>query len=292
MTLSVEVHNLKVRYGDFAALSDLSFSLEGGKIYGLLGRNGAGKTTLLSVLAAFRKATAGSVRIDGQDPFENAEIMRQTCFIQEKVHAVKEDSVKDALEFVADLRPNWDQEYAEHLLKRFDLPLDTSIENLSRGMQSSVGAILGLASRAPLTMFDETYLGMDAPTRYIFYEELLNDYMEHPRTIVISSHLIQEVEPLLEDVIIIDKGRLVLHEEVDTLRSRGAAVTGPAEAVDTFVDGMTVLSERRLGGTKSTTVYGSIEPEHRQQATALGLDLEPVALQDLFVHLTGNEENA
>ena len=289
MSLSIEIQNLTVRFGNQAALDELSISLEGGKIYGLLGRNGAGKTTLLSVLGALRKATRGRVLVEGEDPFENPIRMRQICLIREQVYAVKEDSIKDAFEFASSLRPNWDQEYAERLVKRYDLPLDKSIESLSRGMQSAVGAILGLASRAPLTMFDETYLGMDAPSRYIFYEELLNDYMEHPRTIILSTHLIQEVESLFEEVIIIDEGRLVLQEETETLRTRGAAVTGPAEAVDTFVDGMVVLGTRRLGGTKSTTVYGALTDEKRQQAQSLGLELEPVALQDLFVYLTGKE---
>lgn len=167
--------------------------------------------------------------------------------------------------------------------------MDKKIDGFSRGMQSAVGAILGLASRAPLTMFDETYLGMDAPARYIFYDALLQDYMDHPRTIILSTHLIQEVENIIEDVIIIDKGRLLLHDDADNLRRRGAAVTGPAGVVDRFTMGMTVLSERRLGGTKSSTVYGDIDADHRRQATELGLELEPVGIQDLFVHLTHNE---
>lgn len=289
MTLPIEVRNLTVRYGKVTALDNLSISLAGGKIYGLLGRNGAGKSTLLTLLASFRRPTSGSVFINGEDPFENAELMRQVCLVRESLDVEEDDNARAAFEFVADLRPNWDQAYAERLIERFELPLDRDIGKMSRGMKSMTGAIIGLASRAPVTMFDETYLGMDAPSRYIFYDELLKDYLEFPRTIILSTHLIQEVESLFEEVVVIDKGRLVVQEETEALRGRGAAVTGPADVVDAFTNGMQVLAERRLGGTKSSTVYGAIGEDRRRQATELGLELAPLTLQDLFVHLTGTE---
>jgi ABC-2 type transport system ATP-binding protein len=160
------------------------------------------------------------------------------------------------------------------------------VQTLSRGQKSALGIVLGMASRAPLTMFDESYLGLDAPSRYAFYEELLTDYVAHPRTIVVSTHLIEEVAPMFEEVIIIDRGKLVAHEEAEALRSRGATVTGPAEVVDTFVAGLTVLSEQRLGRVKNVTVFGSLNDDQVRAAAMAGLDLGPVSLQDLFVHLT------
>jgi ABC-2 type transport system ATP-binding protein len=163
------------------------------------------------------------------------------------------------------------------------------VQTLSRGQKSALGIVVGLASRAPLTMFDESYLGMDAPSRYAFYEELLADYATHPRTIVISTHLIEEVSSLFEEVIIIDEGRLVLHEESDALRGRGVTVTGAADVVDTFVAGLTVLGEQSLGRTKAATVYGKLDETQVRAAKLAGLELGPVALQDLFVHLTRTE---
>jgi ABC-2 type transport system ATP-binding protein len=109
--------------------------------------------------------------------------------------------------------------------------------------------------------------------------------MAHPRTFVISTHLIEEVSSLFEEVVIIDSGRLVLHDDADALRSRGVAITGPAEVVDSFVNGHTVLGVRQLGPTKCTTIYGAIDEALRERARAAGLDLGPVGLQDLFVHL-------
>jgi ABC-2 type transport system ATP-binding protein len=281
----VQVNDLTLRYGGTTALDRLSFTLAGGKIYGLIGRNGSGKTSLLSVLAAFRRASGGTVRVGGEDPYENERITRQICLIRESGDVVPERCHR-VLGFARRLRPHWDQAYAERLVARFGLPLRKQVRQLSRGQRSALGCVLGLASRAPLTIFDESYLGMDAPSRYLFYEELLSDYAAHPRTIIVSTHLIEEFGPLFEEVVIIDRGQLLAHDETDALRARGAAIVGPAGAVDHFTSGLTVLAERRLGGTRSATVDGPLTPAQRSRAEAEGLQVEPVPLQDLFVHLT------
>jgi ABC-2 type transport system ATP-binding protein len=288
--MRVELRNLTVRFGATAAVDDLTFTLAEGKIHGLLGRNGAGKTTLLSVLAAFRRASAGEVRVGGDDPYENAKITRDVCFVRDRLDGQDTDRVNAVLDVASRLRPRWDATYAEKLVRLFDVPRTRKVSALSRGQRSAVGIVLGLATRAPLTIFDESYLGLDAPSRYAFYEELLGDYMANPRTIILSTHLIEEVGSLFEDVVIIDRGRLVHHGDVETLRSRGATVTGPADAVDRFVDGLTVLSEQRLGPTKAATVFGHLNDAWRTAARTLGLEFGPIGLQDLFVHLTKPRE--
>lgn len=280
------MRNLTVRFGSTTAVNDVSLTLAGGKVYGLLGRNAAGKTTLLSVLAAFRKATSGEVLIDGENPFENPRITEQICFVRDRLDAQDDDRVETALRVARALRPNWNQEYAEKLIQMFEVPVRSRVSALSRGQKSAVSIVIGLASQAPLTIMDETHLGLDAPSRYAFYDEVLRDYLARRHTLILSTHLIEEVGSLFEEVVIIDRGRLVLHEDTDTLRSRGATVTGPAQAVDRFVDGLTVLSEQRLGPTKSAMIYGQLGPERTVAARALELELGPVGLQDLFVYLT------
>jgi ABC-2 type transport system ATP-binding protein len=287
MTLGIEVAGLRLRYGDVTALDDLSFTLPGSRIYGLLGRNGSGKTSLLSVLAGFRKASDGTVLIDGQPVFENPGITRQVCLIRETGDiGDRDERIGEALYTASRLRPGWDGDYADALVDRFEVPRRKKLGELSLGQRSTLGMIFGLAARTPVTLFDESHLGMDAPSRAAFHDELLADFMARPRTIVVSTHLIDELSPLFEEVVIIDNGRLVLQDETETLRARGADVTGPAEAVDRFVAGRTVLRERQLGRTKSAMVYGGLDEGHRRQARDAGLDLGPVALQDLFVHLT------
>lgn len=287
----IELDGVQLDYCGTPALHDVSVELDGGKIYGLLGRNGAGKSSLLSLVAAFRRPSAGSVRVGGRPVFERPEVVSQICLIRETGDTVDTgEPVSEALAFAARHRPGWDTDYADRLVDRFELPRGTHIGKLSRGKQCALGITLGLATRAPLTMFDESYLGMDAPSRYAFYDELLSDYMAHPRTIVVSTHLIEEVSSLFEEVLVLDRGRLVVHEQAETLRSRGVSVTGPAPRVDRFVadlgPGTTVLGTQRLGPTKSTAVYGDLDDARRATARAAGLDLGPISLQDLFVHLT------
>jgi len=292
MTPAIEVRDLHVSYGEVVAIDGLTFSLAGDKIYGLIGRNGSGKTTLLSVLAAFRKASSGSVLIDGRQVFEDGDMTSRVCLIRGTGDTLEDsDKVGEALSFAERMRPNWNSGRAAELIDAFGISSGAKIGALSRGQRAALGVTLGLASRAPVTMFDETYLGMDAPSREVFYDELLADFMAVPRTFIISSHLIEEMSRLFEEVVIIDHGRLVLHEEAEQLRSLGAAVTGEERVVDRFVQGLSVLNEKRLGRTKSVTVYGAIDDDRRARALNEGLQLEPVAIQDLFIHLTKPEES-
>ncbi|CAN5640104.1 ABC transporter ATP-binding protein [soil metagenome] len=287
----LELQSLSVRYGATRALDGVGFTVEPGTICGLLGRNGSGKTTLLSTVAAFRRPTAGRVLVDGETPFENARVMAGICLVREGGD-VLDDRVDAALRYAARIRSTWDASLAARLVERFELPRRASVKALSRGKRSALGAVIGLASRAPLTLFDEVYLGMDAPSRYAFYDELLADYMAHPRTIVLSSHLIDEVERLFEHVVIIDHGRLLVADTSESLARSGVTVTGPADAVDAFVAGANVLRRQELGRTAAVTLHGHLDTEAERRASELGLTLGAVGLQDLFVHLTAPEKDA
>ncbi|MCU7723644.1 ABC transporter ATP-binding protein [Actinoplanes sp. KI2] len=283
----IELRDVSVRYGSTVAVDGIDLDLPTGKIYGLLGRNGSGKTSLLSVLASFRRPSSGTVRVDGRDAFENPAVMRQTCFIRDTLDTNDSDKVRSLMCFASWMRPNWDADYAAKLLDLFEINPRKRASSLSRGQKSAVGVVLGLASRAPLTILDETYLGMDAVARAAFYRELLEDYLAHPRTVILSTHLIEEVADLFERVIIIDRGRLLLHQETDELRGRGVTVTGPAAAVDEFVTGRTVFGEQSLGGVRAVTLDWRPSFADRQRGESAGLTFGPVGIQDLFIHLTG-----
>lgn len=267
-------------------LKNISLTLETNKIYGLLGRNGAGKTSMLSLLASFAQSTSGRVAIDGVSVFENEDLMENIIFIRD-IKLDESDKVWKYIKQTAAFRPNFDEEYAKELMQRFRLPEDVAVSSLSRGMMSAMHVVIGLASRCTITIFDEAYLGMDAPARVKFYEEVLNDYMEHPRTIILSTHLISEMESMFEEVIIIDQGEVIIHEELDTFKSRGVTVTGPIEEVDAFTIGKTVLKEQVLGSTKQTMVYGQLSEDEKQRAN--GLQIAQITLQELFIHLTKEE---
>lgn len=292
MNLDIQFDRLSVVYGDLEAVRNVSLHLPAGKIYGLLGRNGAGKTSLLSVLASFREPSSGSVTVGGEQPFENAKIMKEVSFIYDIDYKDETDKVKAAIESAARHRPHFDTGYALELARKFNLPLDKQLKQLSKGMQSAFNVCIGLASRSPVTILDEVYLGMDAPSREIFYRELLEDQERHPRTFILSTHLVSEMDYLFEEVIIIHKGQFVLQDDYESLTSRGVSITGPAAKVDEYIQGMKVLNVQQLGSTKAVMVYGELSEEAQLAAHRAGLEIGPISLQDLFIHLTGEEYSA
>jgi ABC-2 type transport system ATP-binding protein len=289
MTSVVEATGLSKRFGSVTAVDDVTFSVEEHKIYGLLGRNGAGKTTLMQLLTGQEFASGGTARVFGQSPVENAGVLQNICFIRESQKYP--DNFKPRHVFAAApwFFTNWDAEFADRLIAEFRLPVNRRIKKLSRGQLSAVGVIVGLASRAPLTFFDEPYLGLDAVARQIFYDRLLEDYAEHPRTVILSTHLIDEVSNLLEHVLVIDDGRILIDQDADELRSSATTVVGGASSVDAFVGDRPVLHREGIGGLASVTV-GALSETERHEATAAGLELSPVSLQQLIVRLTNTSQ--
>ena len=286
MTAVIEVQNLSKRYKDKRALDNVSLSVEGGAIYGLLGRNGAGKTTLMSILTAQNFESSGTVKVFGEHPYENAHVLSRICFVRESQKYPDDAYPRHAFTAASLFFQNWDQELADDLITEFQLPMKTTIKKLSRGQLSAVGVIIGLASRAEITFFDEPYLGLDAVARQIFYDRLVEDYAEHPRTIILSSHLIDEVSNLIEKVIVIDNGQILLNEDTDAVRDRAVTVIGDAEKVDAWAAGRDVLHREALGRVASVTVLGALTDDDRVSIAASGLDLAPVSLQQLVVRLT------
>jgi ABC-2 type transport system ATP-binding protein len=289
MTTVVEVSGLTKKFGKFAAVDDVSFRIEENTIYGLLGRNGAGKTTVMQLLTGQQFATSGTINVFGQPPVENAGVLSHVCFIKESQPYPEDFRPKHVFASAPWFFENWDADFAGQLIRDFNLPLNRRIKKLSRGQLSAVGVIVGLASRAPLTFFDEPYLGLDAVARQIFYDRLLQDFAEHPRTIILSTHLIDEVSALLEHVLVIDGGRIIIDEDADALRGSAATLAGTRAAVDGFVANRTVLHRESLGGLTSVTVdhLGAAE---RADAKAAGLDVGPVSLQQLIVRKTSIPE--
>lgn len=283
---AVQVTGLTKRFGGFAAIDDVSLRIEPGRIHGLLGRNGAGKTTLMQLITGQDFATEGDIHVFGEKPTENARVLQHICFIKESQRYPEDFQPKHVLRSAPWFFENWDAEFADQLVEEFRLPLNRRIKKLSRGQLSAIGVIVGLASRAPLTFFDEPYLGLDAVARQLFYDRLLEDFAEHPRTVVLSTHLIDEVANLLERVIVIDQGRILMDEDAETLRTSATTVVGPRAAVETFVRGREVMHRDGLGGLASITVAG-LGPADRAEAAAAGLELAPVSLQQLIVRTTG-----
>ncbi|MEU8073552.1 ABC transporter ATP-binding protein [Micromonospora sp. NPDC049151] len=288
----VAAAGLTKRYGDVAALDNVTFTLTGNKIYGLLGRNGAGKTTLMQLITGQQSVSSGDLTLFGERPYENERALSRVVFIKESQTYPAAYQVRHVLSLAGRLFPNWDEDFAQSLVDDFELPRKRNVRKLSRGMLSALGVTIGLAARAPLTFFDEPYLGLDAVARQLFYDRLLVDYAENPRTVVLSTHLIDEVADLIEHVVLLDHGRLLLDAPSDDLRGEVMEATGPAEAVDEFGTAYAVLHREQLGGAARTTLRGSFDNAERLRAKKLGIDLAPVSLQQAVVRLTTERTNS
>lgn len=281
MTIAIETQGLTRTYRGVPALDHVSVQVRANTITGLLGRNGAGKTTLMSLITAQDRPTAGRVVVDGEEPFENANIIENMCFIRDNQRYPDDYQLIHALRAARIFYPNWSQELADELITLFRIPKKPVIKKFSRGQLSSLGIVLGLASRAPITFFDEPYLGLDATARHHFYDVLIRDYTAHPRTIVLSTHLINEMDRLLEDVIVLEQGSVIRHGTVDELLEGAYSIAGTTQAMNRFVEHRTVLSRRTIGGLSTAIIEGELSNGDRAAAKTEGLELTPVPLQDL-----------
>lgn len=290
MIKKLEINHVNLSYKDFSALKDIHLTLESGKIYGLIGRNGAGKTSLLSLLAAYQKASSGEITIDGATIFENEQAMSTVSFIHQVDYKDEYDTIPQFFELAKRYRPTFDLQYAQKLTKLFQLPMDKPLKKLSTGMQSAFNVTMGLANQTPVTIFDEAYQGMDAPTREIFYNEILEEQARNPRLFILSTHLVSEMDYLFDHVLVIDKGALIVDEAIDTLLEKGFSVTGATSAVDQVIDGLQIVSEQQLGGTKSVMVYGQLSKEKAAEIERSGLEIGNVSLHDLFIQLTKEDQ--
>lgn len=281
----IRIEGVSKNYGSTRALKDVNLTLEENKIYGLLGRNGAGKTTLLNIINNRVFANEGTVKFDGNNAVEGQSVQSQLYFVGEKMLFPDSMKVNKAIKWTADFYPDFDQEYANHLAEIFELPQKSKIKALSTGYKSIFKNVLALSVNTPFVFLDEPVLGLDANHRELFYKLLIEKYIETPSTYVISTHLIEEVANIIEEVVIIKKGEIIKKESRDRLLGQGYSVSGAAAAVDRYANGRNVIGMDTLGGLKSAYILGT--PDKDQ---AVGLEFSTLDLQKLFIQLTNSQE--
>jgi ABC-2 type transport system ATP-binding protein len=291
MTAAISVAGLTRRYRGQLALDNISFDIEPGSITGLLGRNGAGKTTLLRILAGAEFPSAGSVSLLGVSPLKSDSLLHRMVFVREDQRYPGYGlpggfKVWHALRAASWFYPDWDAALAEALVADFNLPPGRAVKGLSRGMRSALGIVIGLSARAEVTLFDEPFAGLDPVARQLFYDRLLAEYAEHPRTVLLSTHLIDEAAGLMERVVVLDSGRVVLDAAADEIRGAATSVSGPAIAVAEFTAGRTVWNRRRIGSQESAVVAAALDDSDRARAAALRLHLEPLTMQQVVVQVS------
>ncbi len=278
----IEVRSLDKNYGDVRALRNVSLTFEENKIYGLLGRNGAGKTTLLNTITGRVFPDSGDVLVDGEVALENDKAQQKIFMMSEKNFYPEGMKVKDAIKWTREFYPGFDEEYCRNLAEKFGLNTKKKIKSLSTGYGSIFKLILTLSANAPYLFFDEPVLGLDANHRDMFYRALLEKYSDKPFTAVISTHLIEEVAGVIEEVVIIKRGEIIRNQSVEELLETGCTVSGTAVAVDSAIQGKTVLGEDSLGGLKTAYLAGEID----SSTLPAGIEIGKMDLQKLFIHLT------
>jgi ABC-2 type transport system ATP-binding protein len=277
MTSLVTARNVSKHYGNLRAVDDISFDIEKGCITGLIGPNGAGKTTLLKALLGLTDCQ-GSLSVLGLDPFrQRKELMQNICFIADVAVLPRWIRVNQLLDFVEAVHNNFSRKRAEDLLAKTKIPPKAKVRQLSKGMVTQLHLSIITAIDATLLILDEPTLGLDIIFRKDFYGNLLEDYFNEERTIMITTHQVEEIENLLTDVMFINDGRIVLDASMEAL---------PEQYVELLASGDNADKARKLNPIYERDVFGkkvlTFEGINREQLTGLG-ELRTPDIADLFV---------
>ncbi len=277
MTTLVTAENVSKRYGSVRAVDNVSFSIEQGKILGLFGPNGAGKTTLLKAVLGLTDCE-GALSVLGFDPFrQRKELLRNICFIADVAVLPRWIRVEQLLDFVTATHPNFSRSRVEALLGRTKIRRNAKVRELSKGMVAQLHLSIIMAVDAKLLVLDEPTLGLDIIFRKDFYADLLSDYFDEERTILITTHQVEEIENILTDIMFIHNGRILLDSPMESLGEQYAELMTAGEAADT-ARGLRPLYEREVFG-KSVMTFENVD---RGRLANLG-EIRVPSVADLFV---------
>ena len=283
---TIDIKGISKEYANTKALDNVTITLEPNKIYGVLGRNGAGKTTLLNLLTNRIFPTEGEITIDGHTVFENDKALNDIFYMTEKNLYPEGEKIKNIFKWTREFYPLFDIEYAKDLSEKFELNINKKVKDLSTGYSSIFKAIIALSSNANIMIFDEPVLGLDANHRDMFYKELIANYNKTPKTMIISTHIIEEVAQVLEEVIIIKKGKLIAKQSVEELLSCAYTVSGESSNVDKYIEGKKYIGQETIGNFKSVIVLEDIQNKNQVLANELKVEFSKAELQKLFISLT------
>ena len=282
MTMEINVTNLSLNYENHEALHNISFHCEQKKVYGLLGRNGAGKSTLLKIISSRVFPDSGEISINGELDYGRDSAQRQIYLMGEENYYPKDMKIKEIFKWSQAFYPNFDMDYATDLAKQFKLDINKRVKGLSTGYSTLFKVIVALAVNTPYTLLDEPILGLDANHRDLFYRLLLESYENNPRTLVISTHLIEEVANIIEDIIIIKDGSVLKNISCEELVGSGYTISGKASIVDEYMKDKEVIGQDQIGSLKSAYILGNMN----KAPVPSELEVTKLDLQKLFIELT------
>jgi len=277
----INFQNVTKQYEGTKAIDNISVNLSDNKIYCLLGCNGAGKTTLLKLIAGHINSSAGSLEVDSK-PVSTMKMPDSVSLIENR--AVQFNTkLKNLIQMASDLDDEFDEVFAQSMIKKFHLDKGKKYGQLSFGMQTMFNTLLSLASNRKVILLDEPVLGLDAIMRNKFYNLLNDSFENHPRIIVISTHLIDEMTKSAEELIILDKGKIIFQSTINDIDEKAYSITGITKVINPVLDKLNIISKKTIGGHTTAFVYD------QREIIPSSLSVQPIGLQELFINLVGGD---
>lgn len=287
--MMIKLKNVTKKYGRHLVLDniDLEFDNTVG-VYGVLGRNGVGKTTLMKMIFNMIPTYEGEIEMNGEAIKNNEEALKRIVYVGgevNKYNGLFQGKIKDLLKAYATMYESFDREYAKMMLESFDIKVKDKFSKLSTGNKTLVQNTIGLATRAPITILDEPTNGLDSVNRQNFFRFMMEDYTEHPRLFMLSTHLIQEVENYLTDVIILKNTKVLVDDTLENIQSKSYVIKNYR------LTNKEIIRETALGSSVEQVVFDELSEEEINQIKMNGGEVQPLDLQSLFNALVENSTN-
>ena len=277
----IELKQVTKQYGQATVLKNITLSIDELGIYCLLGRNGAGKTTLLKSIAGYQNITQGTIEVDGK--------IITTSTLDTGVSYIENFAkhfnlpVRKLLRLASEVNPNYDYDFASEMMERFELDGKKKFNHLSLGMKTMVSTIICLASNKSVVLLDEPVLGFDAIMRVEFYDMLTESFQKHPRIIIVSTHIIEEIAKTIQKLIIIDKGSIRFFDTLQSVETKAFSISGLQKDVEAATQNLNVIGRDTVGGLATSYIFDA-PPEQ-----TASLEIQPLSLQDFFIQMVGHK---
>ena len=277
----IELQQVTKRYGQAAVLKNITLSIDEPGIYCLLGRNGAGKTTLLKSIAGYQNITDGCIKVDGKE-ITTSTLDTGVSYIENFAKHFTLP-VRKLLKIASEVNPDYDYDFASEMMERFELDGKKKFSHLSLGMKTTVSTIICLASSKAVILLDEPVLGFDAIMRVEFYGMLTESFKKHPRIIIVSTHIIEEIARTIEKLIIIDRGSIRFFDTLQSVEAKAFSVSGLQRDVEAATRGLNVIGQSTVGGLVTSYIFDTPPQESAM------IEVRALSLQDFFIQMVGHK---
>ena len=277
----IELKQVTKQYGQATVLKNITLSINEPGIYCLLGRNGAGKTTLLKSIAGYQNITNGIIKVDGKTITTSA-LDTGVSYIENFAKHFNLP-VRKLLRIASEVNPNYDYDFASGMMERFELDGKKKFNHLSLGMKTMVSTIICLASNKDVILLDEPVLGFDAIMRVEFYDMLTESFQKHPRIIIVSTHIIEEIAKTIQKLIIIDKGSVRFFDTLQSVETKAFSISGFQKDVETATRNLNIIGQDTVGDLVTSYIF-----DNPPKQTA-SLEIHPLSLQDFFIQMIGHK---